>query len=67
MGTVMAVAVALQLLVGVSPVEAAQGVWRVVSTNAGITAMHAAVAPGTGNVVFLHQTNNGPSNMTFPG
>ncbi|KAG0561017.1 hypothetical protein KC19_9G031000 [Ceratodon purpureus] len=42
------------------------GAWRVVTKNAGITAMHAAVAPVTGNVVLLHQTNNGPSNMTFP-
>lgn len=67
-GMVMAVMVTVQALGGnLVQVEAAQGVWRVVSKNAGITAMHAAVTPVTGNVVLLHQSNNGPSNMTFPG
>ncbi|KAG0621540.1 hypothetical protein M758_3G027900 [Ceratodon purpureus] len=66
-GMLMAVVVAVQAMVGnVVQVAAAQGVWRVVSKNVGITAMHAAVTPVTGNVVLLHQSNNGPSNMTFP-
>lgn len=57
--------VTLQLVV--LEVEAAPGVWRVVTKNAGVAAMHAAVTPGVGSVVLLDHTNTGPSNITFPG
>ena len=45
----------------------AQGAWRVITKNAGVTAMHAAVTPNVGSVVILDHTNTGPSNITFPG
>lgn len=51
----------------VPEVEATQGVWRVVTKNAGVAAMHAAVTPGVGSVVILDHSNTGPSNITFPG
>uniref|UniRef100_A0A7I4DR49 Galactose oxidase-like Early set domain-containing protein n=1 Tax=Physcomitrium patens TaxID=3218 RepID=A0A7I4DR49_PHYPA len=47
-------------------VDAGLGEWRLVTKNAGISAMHAAVAPVLGTVVLLHQTKTGPSNITFP-
>lgn len=47
-------------------VDAGLGQWRLVTQNAGISAMHAAVAPVSGVVVLLHHTNSGPSNITFP-
>ena len=66
-GFVVIVLVMLALYVHALGVEAA-GAWRVVTKNAGnITAMYAAVGPVTGNVMLLHQTKSGPSNMTFPG
>jgi len=48
-------------------VDAGLGQWRLVTKNAGISAMHAAVAPISGTVVLLHHSNTGPSNITFPG
>lgn len=63
----MAVVMALLLQVLVQEVDAAQGHWRVVMQNSGISAMHAAVAPVVGSVVLLHYTNQGPSRITFPG
>lgn len=45
----------------------AKGTWTLVTSNAGISAMHAAVTPVVGSVVLLHHSNSGPSNITFPG